>query len=66
MAWGGCAGLAAAWRGARPLGVKINWPLVGDSVLSMVKALNVLIARLEANLWGLCVADVIVSGKEIG
>lgn len=31
-----------------------------------MKKLNVLIVQLETDPWGLCVVDVIVSGKEIG
>lgn len=47
---------------------KINWPFVGDHVLSMMKILNVLIMQLETDPQRLCtgVLNVTVSRKGIG
>lgn len=68
----GCVGTAAACWKPQPrrqaFAFKINWPFVGDRVLSMMKMPNVLIMQLETDPWGLCagVLNIIVSRKGIG
>lgn len=65
----GCAGTTAAcWKVQPPrqgFAFKINWPFVGDRVLSMMKMPNVLIMQLETDPRGLCAGalNVIASRK---
>lgn len=68
----GCVGTTTAFWKVQPLrqgfAFKINWPFVGDPVLSMMEMPNVLTMQLETDPQGLCIGvlNVIVSRNGIG
>lgn len=65
LCWYGCC---EVWPPRQASACKINWPFVGDRVLSMMKMPNVLIMQLETDPLGFCagVLNAIVYRKETG